>query len=414
MDREMDKPEKSANGRKTAEYLLELTGAALNESVPGPRPEGCTWQQIWHLACRSNVEAMIWPSVSRFEKDMSPDLYRKWRKRFETMFYRQLRFDMERESIYTEMAAAGLSWLPLKGVVLKDFYPGAGMRFMCDNDILYGLLEKDDEGHFHICGETEAMQEAAVQKAQRMMGAVMKKLGFEEKSLAGNHDSYLKEPIYNFEMHRELMAEKYEMHTYFKNPWRRAIPDQEGADSGAFHFSDEDTYIFVAAHAYKHYHVSGCGIRTLADEYVFLKKKADGMNWDYIEAELEKIHLVPFEKNLRHAAMAAFSQQEKLSDADWHLIMYMLGSGTYGNLNNRIQNQLASMADGEASGRFKVLGKYIHSRLFPDQETVKSYFPMFAKYPFLKVFLPFYRLARGMKKHPKQLLKELDILRKSR
>ena len=48
-----------------------------------------------------------------------------------------LLFDAERKGILDFMEQRGIWYLPLKGVVLKDYYPAVGMRQMSDNDILY-------------------------------------------------------------------------------------------------------------------------------------------------------------------------------------------------------------------------------------------------------------------------------------
>lgn len=35
------------------------------------------------------------------------------------------------------MEQRGIWYLPLKGIILKEFYPSVGMRQMSDNDILF-------------------------------------------------------------------------------------------------------------------------------------------------------------------------------------------------------------------------------------------------------------------------------------
>ena len=46
-------------------------------------------------------------------------------------------------------------------------------------------------------------------------------------------------------------------------------------------FSDEDFYIYMTAHSYKHYSVGGTGLRSLLDSFVFVKEKGKHLNWDY-------------------------------------------------------------------------------------------------------------------------------------
>ena len=45
-------------------------------------------------------------------------------------------FDLNRKAIFDRLEQKGIWYMPLKGAVLKDFYPKYGMREMSDNDIL--------------------------------------------------------------------------------------------------------------------------------------------------------------------------------------------------------------------------------------------------------------------------------------
>ena len=82
---------------------------------------------------------------------------------------------------------AGIWYMPLKGTLLKDLYPKTGMREMADNDILFDASR---------CGDVKR---------------IMESLGFEIKAYGtGPHDSYLKPPVSNFEMHRKLFDDSFD------------------------------------------------------------------------------------------------------------------------------------------------------------------------------------------------------------
>ncbi len=77
--------------------------------------------------------------------------------------------------------------MPLKGTLLKDLYPKTGMREMADSDILFDASR---------CGDVKR---------------IMKSLGFEIKAYGTDpHDSYLKPPVSNFEMHRKLFDDSFD------------------------------------------------------------------------------------------------------------------------------------------------------------------------------------------------------------
>lgn len=54
-------------------------------------------------------------------------------------------------------------------------------------------------------------------------------------------------------------------------------------------FSDEDFYVYMIAHEYKHYSGGGTGLRSLLDTYVYCLKKGKTLDWDYISGEIEKL-----------------------------------------------------------------------------------------------------------------------------
>ena len=81
----------------------------------------------------------------------------------------------------------------------------------------------------------------------------------------GPDDAYLKEPVYNFEMHHHLFLEANAggFHSYYENVKDRLLKDEENAFG--YHFRPEDFYLFMIAHEYKHFANGWTGVRSLAD-----------------------------------------------------------------------------------------------------------------------------------------------------
>ena len=280
-------------------------------------------------------------------------------------------FDMERTAVLDELEAAGIWYAPVKGSVLKDLYPMIGMRQMADNDILYDASRTAD------------------------VKSIMERLGFAtdqnyERSI---HDHYFKPPVCNFEMHRMLFGAGHDQRLvdYYQDVKSCLLPD-EGRSYG-YHFSDEDFYIYMIAHEYKHYSGGGTGLRSLLDTYVYIRSKDEIMDWSYVAGELEKLGISEFEAQNRSLALHLFDG-EKLTKADEKMLDYILSSGTYGTTKNRVKNRISRYGS-------KPFGKtrYVFYRLFLPMEVVKAAFPLFAKYPILLPLLPFYRVLRGLTTH---------------
>ena len=291
-------------------------------------------------------------------------------------------FDVERAAVLAKLEDAGIWYAPMKGCVLKELYPRIGMREMADNDILIDAARTAD------------------------VKTIMENLGFSSDGYTGTsvHDHYMKPPVCNFEMHRMLFRpiQNARIAEYYQDVKSRLILN-EGSRYG-YHLSDVDFYVYMIAHEYKHYSGGGTGLRSVLDTYVYLKKKGDTLNWAYICGELDKLGIADFEAQNRSLALHLFDG-EKLTEQDEKMMEYILSSGTYGTVQNRVENGIRK----NGSGPFRKL-RYIISRLFLPMETVRAVFPLFAKYPILLPLLPFYRVFRALRSRKGRLQAELKAL----
>ena len=102
-----------------------------------------------------------------------------WEQSIAKAIRKVILFDQERAEIFSYMEEQGIWHMPLKGVILKEFYPSIGMRQMSDNDILF------DKAY------------------AKQIRDYMVSRGYEVEAFdQGNHDVYEKEPVYNFERDR--------------------------------------------------------------------------------------------------------------------------------------------------------------------------------------------------------------------
>ena len=295
-------------------------------------------------------------------------------------------FDVERAAVLERLENAGIWYMPLKGSVLKDLYPRIGMRQMADNDILF-----DD-------ARTPEVR------------AIMEDLGFSTDESFGRsvHDHYFKAPVCNFEMHRALFGKSHDerLSAYYQDVKPRLIQN-EGSTCG-YQFSDEDFYVYMLAHEYKHYTGSGTGLRSVLDTYVYLTQKSSTLDWTYLAEELHKLGIADFEAQNRSLAMHLFGG-EALTAPDQDMLDYILSSGTYGTVQNRVKNQVRSYGGGPV-GKLR----YACSRIVLPMDTVRSAFPQFANHPILLPFLPGYRLYRSLAERRGNVGAELRTLTNSK
>lgn len=346
-----------------AQDLIYLVSCAVNGVTPDvERVAAMDLDAIYKLASRHMLAATVAPALKAAGVED---------KRFtEALLHsvmKNVTMDAEMDALFAELDAAGIWHMPLKGTVLQHLYPVYGMRQMSDHDILFDAKRADD------------------------VRRIMEGLGFQTVRLeSSDHDIYYKRPVCNFEMHRLLLGPRHgeKLCAYYRDVRSRLVG--EGFEK---HFTPEDFYLYLVAHEYKHYCVSGTGLRSFLDTYVFLKKET--LDMDYVAAEAEKMGLAEFEADNRGLSLRLFSG-ETLPERDREMLDYALSSGVYGTIKNKVDNGMRK-ANGSRI-------RYAMSRFFvPISKKSRRYaahanaYPFFYRHRFLLPFLPFYRTFRAMK-----------------
>lgn len=253
--------------------MLYLTACSINKEVPSAeKVQKMDLEKLYNI-CKFHSLTVI--TADALEK-AGVQLPKVWKEASAKAIRKNLLLDVEREQILDFMEKSGIWYMPLKGVILKNLYPKSGMRQMSDNDILYDS---------NFC---------------KQLCEYMKSRGYTPKGIGvGHHDDYQKPPVYNFEMHRYLFEEIHDANIadYYSDIKRKLVKDEN--KKYGYHFTDEDFYIFMIVHEYKHYSIGGTGLRSLLDCFVYLREKGDKLNWDYINSELTKLGISDYEKKIK-------------------------------------------------------------------------------------------------------------------
>lgn len=376
------------------QYLMVyLADCGVNQAAPeGSLPQGEELEALYRLSKFHSLDALIGMTLQK----AGVTLPQKWSEGVLKAVRKNMLFDAEREKLLAFFESKGIWYMPMKGILLKELYPAVGMRQMADNDILF-----DDA----FAGEVQEYMESQ---------------GYAAESVGnGVHDVYKKAPVYNFELHRALYGEFHptEWVEYYTNVKERLVAT-EGTSCG-YHFTDEDFYVYMITHEYKHYKGSGTGLRSLLDVYVYLKAKAQNMDFAYIQKECEILGVAEFEKQGRSLCQKVFGasgwktaeEPERLPDAEeQEMLYYYLTSGVYGTEDRRIANKVKELQREKKS--FPKL-RYLWNRLFPGAYVYKIYFPLAEKHPWL---LPVGWLKRTfsvvLDKKSQRIMKEVQKVKK--
>lgn len=332
-------------------------------------------KMFYALSKHHSLRALFYLSLPYCKHNLTDEQLTAFERYYLSNIKKTTLFEEERKKLYQYLNEQQIDYLPLKGIILKDYYPNRYAREFADNDILF-----NDE-------KTNLVKEFFV------------KNGYEvEYYKKSNHDVYLKKPVLNFEMHRALFGEtgdNEKIVEYFKDFLNKA-PIKEGFEH---YLSDEDFYIYFTAHSYKHYHVSGCGIRTLIDYYLYLKNKE--LDFDYIDEELEKLGLLEFSNQFKSLALKVFDN-EPLNEEEEEMLLFIASSGTYGTVEHSVDKGV------KEKGKFG----YFMARVFPPFRFYKSAYPWAYKCPILIPIAWCCRFFRILFKNPKKATNEFKLISK--
>ena len=368
--------------------LIFLIRCAISRTKPDvTRVSRMDQQKLYVLAFRHSLAALVGTALAGIS---TGDMGKRWQTTFSMAVRKTVLFDAERKDLLSFMEENGIWYMTLKGVVLKDFYPVYGTRQMADNDILFD----------------ESFAEE-IRDWFRGRGYKVKKFA------CGVHDTYHKEPVYNFEMHRMLFSQALEKwYPYYANVKDRLIKDEE--NGYGYHFTDEDFYIYFFTHAAKHFNGAGTGLRSLVDLYLYTSKKTD-LDWPYIENELKTLGLLEDERKMRELANTLFAGSASLSEPELSplqqkLLSGIISSGAYGTIENKVGSRMKKYAiDSHIVDKKRLKLHYLRKRFFPTTPGHRRYYSFYYQHWWARPLLPFVRFGKMLLRR-RQIRKEFEAL----
>lgn len=292
--------------------------------------------------------------------------------------YEQLQYTLkELSGMFTDIQ---IPFIPLKGSVLRQYYPEPEMRTSCDIDI---LISPD---HLEAVSQT-----------------LTAKLYYREIRTTAHDVQFLSPNGVLLELHFTLMDDKDypEIAEILSKVWEYALP---AADLPfRYELSPAFSYFYHTAHMVKHFLYGGCGIRTLMDLWIY--------NHCYpVSCRPESIALLTaggiktFEEIVYTISENWFSGTAYPPEQEAFLQQveeYIIRGGIYGSTENKVRLSRSAEKNGLV---------YLLARLFPSMQRMKSEFPILQKLPPL---LPFCYICRWFRllsgKTGRRVLHELQV-----
>ena len=263
--------------------------------------------------------------------------------------FREMKAIFQREKI---------PFIPLKGTILREYYPEPYLRTSSDIDI---FIRKED--------------------LDRAVKAFTDTCGYKVVIIGDEHDVSLMTPSgMHLELHYRLIEKMPEAEKILENIWDIAVKDEE--NEYFYRMSAEYFMLYHMVHMARHFIYGGVGLRPILDLY-FIKNKMD-IDLEKAYDLLKKAELYTFTKEAEHLFDVWFNDAEH-TELSKEVHKYILLSGVYGNLENA-----AVTAQIKNGGKFKTVFK----RIFMPYKELKTAYPVLIKYP---VLTPFYQIRRWLR-----------------
>ena len=300
---------------------------------------------LGHLAADaflSNGTEISKETASRLEKE-------RW-----LVLYRQEQMRHAYQQICDIFRRGKIPYIPLKGLVVRPFYPKEYYRTSCDIDILIRREDLDRAtGQLIECGYVSDGKKY--------------------------HDVSLHSPSgIHLELHFSLLENQSALDGVLKDAWQYA----RSADGIQYEFSEDFFCFYTFAHMAYHFLSGGCGLRSLVDIWVIGHKM--GLSYTRAQSLLEQAGIFKFAREMTLLADACFSIGSP-NESSGVLLEYIFDGGAYGTQKSNVLAQNTA-SRGTAS--------YILHRLFLPYRSMILLFPVLKKAP---VLLPFCWVARIFK-----------------
>lgn len=285
--------------------------------------------------------------------------------------YAQLKYVLDNLSEIFEKSE--IPFIPLKGSVLRGYYPEEWMRTSCDIDIL--IHEKDIEAATSV---------------------LVNEYGYTYKGKSSHDVSLFSPTNIHVELHYDLADNGVANASLdiLKNVWDTATL-REGFDF-LYEMSDEMFYFYHIAHMVKHLENGGCGIRAFIDLWIL--DNIAGNNAQKRDGLLESGNLLRFAQVARKLSRI-WLENEEYDPVCRQMEIYILQGGVYGTNENRV-----SVQQQKQGGRLR----YALSKIFIPYDVIKFHYPILQKHRWLTPFMEVRRWGKLIfRGHAKRTMNEL-------
>lgn len=329
--------------------LLRIAvGSESADNSKAANPSEDTLAAVRVLAKRHDMAHLIGHALDKIGWHSDETLSQALRKQTMQAVYRCARQQDEFEQVAQLFEESKIPYIPLKGTVIRDWYPEPWMRTSTDIDIL--IRKEDLESGIRLLTE---------------------KLGYRHKGTVF-HDASLYSPSgVHLELHFRLadstIPEK--VRKLLSDVWEHAVP----ATGAAYRFNmDADWfYLYHIFHMTKHLVNGGCGIKPFLDLWIMKQKM--GYCVQCFAPLLESCGLLTATKAAERLAEIWFSGG-CMDDVSQRLASFVLAGGVHGTLDGNVV-----VGQARKGGKFQS----IWQKIFLPYDLLKEHYPILVRHKWL-------------------------------
>lgn len=328
----------------------ELTETELDASVKEQLTPDVI-SALYSLSSRHDLAHIVFNSLHKCGLRNDDESYLKFNQKAIMSVCRNEQMKYAYNQICDIFNKESIPYIPLKGLVIRPYYPQESMRTSCDIDILV----KEEN--------LESAIDSLVQKGFRC-------------GERHYHDVSLFSPAnIHLELHFNIQETIEKLDAVLKDAWQYA----KLIDGSRYEFTDEFFVFHMFAHMSYHFLGGGCGIKSLMDIWVMEHKM--GVTYECARELLEKAGIYRFAAEISKLAEICFSDKPKDGFSDT-ILSYIFSGGIYGTSQNKI-------AVKKSKNKSTII--YSLQRLFMPYKSMVITYPILKKLPIL---LPFCWVAR--------------------
>ncbi len=324
---------------------------------------------LYKLSKNHDLAHLVGNALIKNDLIQNDEIKAKFQKQIMIAVYRYEKMNYELGRLRIALNEAQILFIPLKGSVLRQYYPEPWMRTSCDIDILVHDEQVDETAQ-----------------------VIVRKLGYNYEKKNYHDISLMSDSRVHLELHHSIKENKANIDVPLAEYRRYTVPF-EGYE---YQFTNEFFLFHQIAHASYHFLVGGCGIRPFLDIWVLNHR---------IDFDREKR-----DKLLSDGGLDVFAKQAELLSEVWfgnaehteitkQMERYILRGGVYGTTTNRVAVQ-----QQKQGGKMK----YALSKIFIPYDAIKFHYPILQKHKWLTPIMEVRRWGKLIFcGHLKRTVKEL-------